>query len=229
MTAIARDLRAFWWLVQKDFVRECRARTFWLSTLVLGVLLVSLLALQLDIAADPRLRVAGGLFWVAVFFCGAILIEHSFWAEREAGCWRALATYPVRPAVIFFAKLSATVASLSAAECVLLPLFVILADVPLLAHPAAIVGLAVIANAGVSAVGVLLGALTTAAAQRGYLFVLLFLPLIMPVALGASEGTRLATAGMFNDAWWNWIEMLSVFAALYVGVGAVLFEFVMEE
>jgi ABC-type transport system involved in cytochrome c biogenesis permease component len=229
MTAIARDLRSLWWLVQKDFVRECRARTFWLSTLVLGVLLVSLLAVQLDVATGPRLRVAGGLFWVTVFFCGAILIERSCSAEREEGCWRALATYPVRPAVIFFSKLTATVVSLCVAECVLLPLFAILADVPLLAHPAAIVGLAVIANVGVSAVGVLLGTLTSVSAQRGYLFVLLFLPLIMPVALGASEGTRLATAGTFNEAWWQWIELLGVFAVLYAGAGAVLFEFVLEE
>jgi heme exporter protein B len=228
-STLARDLAAFCWLVQKDFLRESRARAFWLSTLLLGIFLASVLALQLDIAEGPRLRVAGGLFWVAAFFCGSMLIERSYWIEREEGCWRGLATYGVRPAVLFFAKMVATVASLSVMECVLLPLFAMLAGAPLLAHPAAIVGLAAIVNVGVSAVGVLVGALSTGAGQRSHLFVLLLLPLIMPVALGASEGTRLAMAGQFDESWRRWIELLVVFAVLYAGAGALLFETVLEE
>lgn len=229
MIHVNRWFETFATLVQKDMLREFRARRVWPSTLLTGIVLVLILAIHLDIPHEARFRVSGGQFWAAVFFAGSLMVERSFLAERDQGCWRALALYPIAPATIFLAKTTVHVLALCCLEMVLMPVFAALADIPWIAHPVAFVLVAMLANIGFAAVGSLLGALTNTVRQRGQLLVLLLLPLILPVALGAGEATRLLTMGQPDSEWWKWVQVLGVFAVLYTTLGALLSEFVMEE
>jgi heme exporter protein B len=218
-----------WCIISKDLLSECRARRVWPAMLLLGIVVALTFAGQMDLPPEQQRHVAGGLLWLAIFFAGMIALDRSFASEREDGCWEGLRLYPVSTSTIYLAKLAVNVVALAALQCVLVPLFVVLSGVPLLAHPAATVLVALLGNLALAAVGTLLSALAAGIRQSAYLLPLLVLPMAVPVVLGAAEATRLAAEGDFGPEWWRWIQLLAAFAVLFVTVGMVLFDFVVED
>ena len=222
-------VESLWWLVHKDLSRELRARSVWPGMLLLGLVLVFLVATQIDLPIEQRTHVAAGLLWMAIFFAGTLALERSFANERDAGCWRTLMLYPVAPSVLFLAKMAVNFVSLVVLEIVIIPVFTVMTDVPLLARPAAIALVALLGNIGFAAVGTLLSAITADLRNRGGLLALLLLPLVTPVILGSAQATSLMLAEPIDQPWWQWIQLLAVFAIVFTGVGALVFEFVMED
>ena len=222
-------VKTFCWLVHKDLARELRAHHVWPGMLLLGLVLVFLLAMQLELPLDYKGRVAGGLLWLAIVFAGTLAMERAFAGERDAGCWQTLALYPVAPSVLFLAKMAVSIVSLVILELVLIPAFIVLTDVPLLASPGALALIAVLGNIGFAAIGTLVSAMTADLPNRGGLVALLLLPLMMPVVLAAAEATRLMLAGDIHAEWWRWVQMLAVCAVVFTVLGALLFEVVMEK
>ncbi len=217
------------WIIVKDLLSERRARRVWPAMLLFGALTTILLAVQMDLPAEGRHRIAGGMLWLAVCFAGMLTLDRSFAGEREDGCWEALLLYPVSTTTIYFAKLAVNVVALAALQCVLVPLFAAMAGVPLLAHPGAIALTLILGILGIAAVGTLLSALSAGIRQGANLLPLLVLPLVIPVVLAAAEATRLTVAGDFSAPWQNWIQLLAAFAAIFTAAGAVLFDFAIED
>ena len=226
MTDLART---WWWLVHKDLLREFHAPRVWPGMLLLGIVLAITIGLQVDLPLDLQGSLLGGLFWLAVCFAGTVALDRSFAGEREEGCWQGLLLYPVSPATIFAAKTTTNFLALCCLDCVLVPAFVVFSNVPLLSRPWPMLAVAVLANLGVAAVGTLVSALTNGLPQRGNLLVLLLLPLILPVVLGAAQATRILLAGGQEGEWWQWIQLLAVFATVFLTLGALVFEFVIED
>jgi heme exporter protein B len=229
MKATAQQARTFCWLVQKDLLREIRAPLMWPSMGLVGLVLVMLLTMQTTVAVDDRLQVVAGFLWLVVFFAGTIALERSFCGERDDGCWQALLMYPTSPGVIYLAKMAVNLVSLVLLECLLVPAFIVLWDVPLLMRPGCLVLVLALANVGFAAAGTLISALTSGLSQRGGLMVLLLLPVVVPVILGAAEATRLLLAGHTDEQWWRWVQLLTVFAVFYTTLGTLVFEFVIED
>lgn len=218
-----------WSIIQKDMHAEYRAARAWPIMLLMGVAVALILGFQLDrLTAEPT-ELVGGIFWLAVFFAGSVVMEHSFASEREDGCWETLRSYPLSPAAIFIAKLAVNFLALSLLHLVLVPLFIVLCDVPLLAHPWALLLVITLANLGIAAIGTLLSALANTLRRESSLFVLLALPAVIPVILGAARATTLSIGGQFDPEWWLWIQLLAGFSIIFVVSGSVLFEFVIEE
>lgn len=224
-----KTLKSLWWLIHKDLTREIRAQHVWPGMVLLGLVLVFLLATQLELPMEEKARVAGGLIWLAIFFAGTMACERSFAGERDAGCWQVLALYPVAPSVLFLAKAAVNFVALVALEFVLVPVFIVLSNVPLASRPGPLVLVVALSNVGFAAAGTLVSALTAGVRHRGSLLALLLLPLVIPVVFGSAEATRLLLAGPIDSQWWLWTELLAVFAIVFIVVGAFLFEFVMEE
>jgi heme exporter protein B len=218
-----------WWLVRKDLLSEYRARQFWPAMLLLGAVMVFIFTVQISLPANERQQTASGYFWLAVFFAGAVALDRTFGCERDQGCLDGLLSYPIPASLLFVAKVAVNMAALMSLACLLVPLFVVFAGVPLLAHPAALMLVLSFGTLGLAAIGTLLSALTSVTRQRASLLVLLVLPLAFPVLLAASEAMRLAMAGDFGAAWLRWIQLLAAFAVIYSTAGVVLFEFVVEE
>jgi heme exporter protein B len=229
MMQAIRTTKSLWWLIYKDLTREFRAQHVWPGMVLLGLVLVFLLATQLELPLEAKEQVAGGLIWLAVFFAGTMACERSFAGEREAGCWRALTMYPIAPSLLFLAKLAVNFFALVALELVLVPLFIVLSDVPLASRPGPLALVAALSNVGFAAMGTLVSALTAGVRHRGSLLALLLLPLVVPVLLGSAEATRLLLTGPMGSQWWLWTKLLAVFAVVFTVVGAFVFEFVVEE
>lgn len=222
-------LTKIWWLIQKDLHAEFRAARAWPIMLLIGVAVVLILGFELDRLPAQRTELAGGVFWLAMFFAGAVAMEHSFAAERDDGCWEALRSYPLSPAAIYGAKLAVNFLALSLLHFVLAMLFAVLCDVPLLSHPAALILVAVLADLGIAATGTLLSALANTLRRGSNLFILLVLPAVIPVILGAARATTLLIGGQFNAEWWICVQLLGGFALIFVVAGSLLFEFAIEE
>jgi heme exporter protein B len=218
-----------WWIVHKDLISELRARRVWPAMLLSGVVVAMVFALQMDLPPEGQLQVTGGLLWLAIFFAGMLAMDRSFTSEREDGCWESLLLYPASPATVYCAKLVLNVITLAALQLLLVVLFVVLCDVPLLKYPAAMLLIALLGNVGLAAISTLLCALTAAVRRNANLSLLLVLPLAIPVVLAAAEATRLMTVGDLGAAWWRWVQLLAAFAAIFVTAGVVLFEHVVEQ
>ncbi len=224
-----QTFNSLWWLIHKDLTRELRASQVWPGMVLLGLVLVFLLATQIDLPLDQKTRVGGGLLWVAIFFAATQACDRTFTGERDAGCWQALVLYPITPGALFLAKMTVNLAALVILELVLAPAFIVLADIPFASRPGQLLLVAMLANIGFAAVGTLVGGLTSCLRQRSGLLTLLVLPLVAPVVFGAAETTRLLLAGEIDLLWWRWIQLLAVFAVVLTVTGTMLFEFVVED
>jgi heme exporter protein B len=197
--------------------------------LLLGLLLVVLVEMHLDLPIESKQSVTCGLLWLCVFFAGTMALERSMASEREEGCWRTLLLYPISPAFVFVAKMAVNFVALLLLEVVLIPAFVVFANVDLLVNPLMLAAVVLFGNLGFVAVGVTVSALTAHSSQRGGLLALILLPLLSPVLVGAAEATRLAVLGELNEQWWSWLQLLTAFSVLFTALGLVLFPTAVEE
>lgn len=222
-------LRTLWFLVAKDVLSEFRARRTWPVMLMLGLMLVVLVELQLDLSPEQKPGVVYGLLWLDVFFAGTVALERSLASEREEGCWRTLLLYPISPSVVYLAKLAVNFIALLLLEIVLIPAFVVFANVPLLSHPLMLSLVVFLGNLSFVSLGVTMSAIVTHSSQQGGLLALILLPLLSPILIGAAAATRLAVLGDPCEQWWSWLQLLAAFAVMFTTLGLLLFPSAAEE
>jgi heme exporter protein B len=208
---------------------ELRAANAWPRTFLLGLVLVLLVAAQIDLPMDQQRSTVAGLLWITIFISATVSIERSFVSEQEDGCWRVLRLYPISPSLMFLAKMAVNTITIVVLASVLIPLFVVLTDVPLLARPGLLAAIVIFASVGLAAVGSLISAATASMRNCRGLLVLLLLPLATPILLSAAEATRIALATSADRLWAWWIQLLLVFAVIFTVIGTLVIEFVMEE
>jgi heme exporter protein B len=219
----------FWWIIHKDLLSEFRARRAWPAMLLLGVVVALVFSIQMDLLPHQAQRLVGGLLWLAIFFAGMTAVDRSFAAEREEGCWQGMRLLPLSPGTVYLAKLAVNGIALLALECLLIPLFFLLSDIPLLQHAGPMLLIAALATPGLAAVGTLVSALAAGMGRSGNLLVLVVLPLVVPLLLAAAECTRLAVLDQIHEPWWRWIQLLGAFAVIYTVAGTLLFEYAIED
>ena len=218
-----------WWIIQKDMVSEYRARQAWPRMLLLGILVAFLISYQLVLPPSQQQRAAASLCWLTICLAAIFTLGQSIEKERDDGCWDALLLYPITPQSLYFAKLAVNAVNLAALQLVVIPFFALVCDTPWLEVPAKLFTVAVLGNLGITSVGTLLGAMSSGTRQSQGLLVLLLLPMLVPVLLGASEATRLIGQTHLSSTWWNWVQLLGAFTTVYVTAGWMLFVFVTED
>ncbi len=218
-----------WWMIRKDLLSEYRSRRAWPAMLLLGILVAVVFAVQMDLPPEGQRRIAGGLLWLAILFAGVLALDRSFALESEDRCGEGLLLYPVSATAIYLAKLVVNVSALAALEMILIPLFVALSGVPLMAHPWAMLLVAGLGNVAICALGTPLSALAAKIPGRTNLSALLVFPMIIPVVLAASEATRLIAEDHLGAEWWRWVQFLAAFALVFLVSGTVLFDFLVED
>ena len=218
-----------WWIDHKDLLSEWRARRVWPAMLLFGTVVALVFGLQLDLLPEQKTQLVGGLLWLAILFAALLVLDRSFAAEREEGCWEGLLHYPLSPSTIYLAKLLVNVLALATLECALIPLFTLFSGVSLWQHPAAMLAVATLGNVGIAALGTLLAAATAGVREGGSRSTLVLLPLVIPVILAAAEATRLLAQNDLGSQCWRWIQLLAGCAVLFVTAGVVLFDFLIED
>ena len=175
-------------LIRKDLRLELRTREsvpamalFSVSTFVLFHFGLDARSLEGDLAA--------GVFWVTTLFAAVLAVNRQFVAEREEGGFDGFLLAPVDRTALFIAKAAVLFGFLVALQVVAVPAFAILLLEPSLGPGLPeLIGLLLLADAGIAVVGTLVGALAVQTRAREVIVPLLALPLMIPIVIAASRG-----------------------------------------
>jgi heme exporter protein B len=211
----------------KDLRIELRSRVALQQIAAFGAIVLLLFAFALDPDRGILPRVAPGLFWVAVLLSSLLAIGRAFAVEAENGALDGLRLSGLDGAAVFLGKAAAIAVQLVILEVVLAIGVFVLYDVPVVGL-VAIVPAALAATAGLAAAGTVYGALAGGLRSRETLVPLLVLPVVAPVMIGGTRAFETALAGTTGQAW-PWVQLLTVFAVVYITMGVLAFGPLLEE
>lgn len=205
----------------KDLRIEARSRVALWQLLPFSVLALILFAFALGPGPRVLRASAPGLFWLAVLFSTVLATQRSFAIESGEGTRDGLRLSGIDPAGVFLGKAAAVAVQLAVLQVVLWAgitlLFGVRVEVPWLA-----VAASALATVGLSAAGVLYGALSAGLRVRETLLPLLVLPIVAPVLLAGSRAWAGALTGSVSSGD-QWLRILVPFAVAYTVVGIVLY------
>jgi heme exporter protein B len=115
-----------------------------------------------------------------------------------------------------------------AVEALILVLFGVFFNVDLAASFGPLVLVVVLGTVGFAALGTLFAAMTAHVRARELLFPVLLLPVQVPVLLATVKATEAALAGEALASVAHWIGLLVAADVIYVVVGLLTFDFILE-
>jgi heme exporter protein B len=211
----------------KDLRIEARSRVATNQVAPFAVLVLVLFAFALDPDRGVLTQTAAGLYWVAVLFSSLLAVQRSFAIEAADSARDGLRLSGLDPAGIFLGKAGAVALQLLGLEVLLGVGIVAFYDTHLHGALLLLVTCAV-ATIGLAAAGTLYGVLAAGLRVRETLLPLLVLPAVAPVLLAATRAWEVAL-GQSADDGWRWVQLLGVFAVIYVVFGVLAFGPLLEE
>ncbi len=175
-------------LARKDLLLEFRRREVVLGMIqyVVSTLVIVHFAI---LGADGSERAAAGMLWAAILFTAILSLNRCFAADQEEGALETLQLAPVDRAAIWLGKVLAQMAYLIAMELVALPAFWLFFFGDEGPAPLPVIAAVLLADLGLATVGVLVAALTQGARAGDVLLPVLFLPISIPLVIGAVTAT----------------------------------------
>jgi heme exporter protein B len=214
-------------IVRKDLVVEWRTKEVLAAMLVFGLLTVLIFNFALDLRAENVALVAPGILWVAFTFAGTLGLNRLMSIEKDQGCMDGLLLCPVDRTALYLGKMIGSFVLMVVAEVVILPVFAALFDLPLLTP--AIVLVVLLGTLGFAAVGTLFSAVAVNTRAREVMLPVLLLPVVIPVILASVKSIGIVLDGSGTADLQSWMQMLAVFDVVFLALGALVFEFAVEE
>lgn len=220
--------RRAWIVLWKDLLIEGRTKET-LNALVFFALLL-LFIFQFALGSDrERLEQAlPGVLWLGFVLSGLLGLGRAFLVERDHDCWDGLLLAPGDKSAIYLGKLAGNIVLMAVVEALLLLLFAIFYNVDM---ARALPGLSVVillGTIGLAAIGTLFAAMTVHVRARELLFPVLLLPVQIPVLLGAVRTTEAVLHGEPLASVANWLKLLTAADVLYITVGLLTFDVILE-
>lgn len=214
-------------LAWKDILLEIRTRDIVVSVLVFALLVVVVFNFALNVTPGTVNELAPGILWVAFAFAGVLAMNRAFVLEKDRGSLDGLLLTPASRDAIYFGKMLGTFLFMIVVEMVLLPVFAVLFNFSAFS-PGLILAI-LLATLGFAAVGTLFSAMAVHTRSREIMLPVLFLPIIVPVIIGAVE----SSAGSINSSSavseGRWLGLIAVFDAVFLVVCPWVFGLVVEE
>lgn len=173
--------------------------------------------------------IAGTMLWMGILFSAITGFGRNAALEIEGSRIEGLLLSPVDPAAIFLGKAIANFAFLLLVQSVVIPVSILFIDLPVESLLPDLVPVLLMADIGIAAVGTLFAAASQYARARALILPLLMLPALLPIVLAAS---RLTSAALVNGGFRSegrWFILMAVFDVAFCAIGAVTFEFVIQE
>ena len=220
--------RRAWIVLWKDVLAERRSKEG-LNALFFFTLLL-LFIFQFTLGGD-RERLADalpGLLWLGFVLSGLVGLGRAFLTERDHDCWEGLLLAPGDKSAIYIGKLVGNVLLMLLVEAILLLLFAVFFNLDLGRHLLALAGVIALGTVGFAAVGTLFAAMTAQVRARELLFPVLLLPVLVPVLLGAVKATEAVLGGEGLGGVTHWLKLLAAADAVYVAIGVLTFDAILE-
>ena len=221
-------LRRAWIVVWKDALSERRSKESLNALLFFSILLLFVFQFALG---PERARVEAalpGLLWLGFILSGLLAFGRAFLIERENDCWEGLVLSPGDKSAIYFGKLVGNLLQMLVVEAALLVLFSVFFGLDFTPRLPALVAVLALGTLGLASVGTLFGAITAQMRARELLFPVLLLPAVVPVLLGSVSATQTVLGGESLAEAASWLKLLAAADLVYLVVGVLTFEFVLE-
>src|ERR1700687_511709 len=119
-------------LLGKELRTEFRSRELLTTTVVFILIVIVLFSFTFDPTAEESRRFGAGLLWLAFLFAASLMLQSCFLREQNNDTLSALRLSVADPFAIFLAKLVANTLFLLLTELLLLPIFAVMYNVPVL-------------------------------------------------------------------------------------------------
>lgn len=213
-------------VLKKDIQLELRSK-YALNTVlafVAGSMLIVLFSLR---AEELPLSARGGLIWIIILFASLSVLGRSFISETERGTFDLLRLHG-EPSAVYTGKLifNFLFTLLVTVISVLIYLFMLNITVY---HLWLLVYILFFGTLGLSGVSTMLGAVVSQASQKGTIYSVLSLPLLVPLILllvrtTESAFSEVTAAGLTDD-----LLAMAGFAGVVISISVILFDFIWEE
>ena len=220
--------RRAWSVVWKDLLVERRSKETLNALAFFSLLLLFVFQFALGPDRERLAAALPGLLWLGFVLAGLLGLGRTFVLERENDCWEGLILAPGDKSAIYVGKLAGNLLLMLAIEAILLVLFGFFFNLDL---ANVLPGLAVVIALGtvaLAAVGTLFAAMTAQVRARELLFPVLLLPVEAPVLLATVKATEAVLLGETLGSVAHWLKLLAAADVVYVAVGVLTFDFVLE-
>jgi len=225
-------LRSTWAVALKDLRIEWKTLEG-LSTMGLfSMLILVVFNFAFDLATVRELGVARlvpGVLWTTLAFAGIVGFSRSFQVEARGDAMTALLLTPVDRGSLFAGKTLANLITLGVLEAFVVPLSAVFFNVDLLAILVPMAVVLAVHTIGLALVGTLLGALAHRVGRGETLLAILKFPVAVPLFISAVQTSKAVLDGEPLSSVSSWLLIALGFDLLYLFVGLLFFEFVIEE
>jgi heme exporter protein B len=215
-------------LLGKELRTEFRSRELLTTSVVFILMVIVLFSFTFDPTSAESRRFGPGLLWLAFLFAASLMLQPCFLREQTNDTLSALRLSVEDPFAIFLAKLTANTLFLLLTEFLLLPIFSVLYNVPVLPVLGWLIFVLFLGSLGVSIAGTALSAISAQARMRELLLPLLLLPLLTPVLVASTEVTK-ALLDPSPYVSWKGIGFLAVFDLVFLTALWLFGEYLLEE
>jgi heme exporter protein B len=224
-------------ILQKDLRIEWRRKER-LTPMVFFVLLVLLVFnFSFELGGPSVRNIGAGVLWSAFVFASLLGLNRTFAVERHNDTMDALRLAPVSGASLFAGKVAGNFLFLAAVELIGLPIFALFFN---LAPGLYLLPLGVVLFLGsicLAAVGTFFAAVSDQSRLQDLMLPLLVIPVVVPALISCVEATDLVLAqsglAMGTFKWvpglWRHMQMLVVYAVVFMTISLMLFDYVIEE
>ncbi len=217
-------LRAMFAIIRKDLRAEFRSKELVSSMTLFTLLSVLVFSFALELDRTARQEVISGVLWVTLVFASILGLNRSLMNEREQGSMDAMMLAPINRTAVYAGKVVGNYAFTLVIGLILLPVMTVLYNLNLTQPPLLL--LLALGTFGLAAMGTLLAAMTVQTRSRETLLPLAMLPTTLPIVLTVVRASSGILTGELEIGWFVTLALIDL---LYLGLGLILFEYVVED
>jgi heme exporter protein B len=212
----------------KDVLTERRSKAALNALLFFSLLLLFIFQFTLGGDRERLTAALPGLLWLGFVLSGLVGLGRTFLLERENDCWDGLLLAPGDKSAIYLGKVAGNLLLMLVVEAILLALFALFFNVDVGRALPALSLVLVLGTIGFAALGTTFAAMTAHVRAREVLFPVLLLPVEVPVLLGSVKATEAALTGEPLSAVAQWLQLLAAADVVYLTVGLLTFDAILE-
>lgn len=213
----------------KDLTTERRSKANFNSVLFLAALMLLMFGFALGPDTGALRAAAAGIVWLTILFSGNLAFHRSYQVELEGGALETLLLYPGARSSIFLGKLLANLVFVLLVLLALIPIAIILYNIPLATSAVLLLGVIFLGTFGFVTLGTFYASMASRSRAREVILPLLLFPMLVPVLVASVEATSALLAGDPMGESGRWIQLLVAFDVIFLGASILAFGAVIEE
>lgn len=216
-------LRAALIIARKDVCLTLGRGSGLLQALLLGLLLIFVFSLSLAPGQTMSPQGSAAIFWMASAFCQVLIFSTLYAHEEINGQRQGLVLAPVPVQCVWLGKGMAGIGLLLTAQALFLPATIVFLDQRVTSLWPLGLGIVIIGDIGIAAVGSLLGALAQGQSSRESLLCIVLFPLLVPLLLGGISIGSAVFSGALAEHAERWFGIALAFDAIFCAAALALF------